>query len=146
MSYTKELEEENYILKRDIKNAGMFRIEQLELELASTKKMLDEAMNRIMSLKVNFNMTDARANKLEAMLIEKNKLINEAKEVIGFYNCHVNPATVAAFKFGDDTDSYIGEVPNDDFEILQEGSDSCSLFMGKRARDFLAKHEKKEGV
>lgn len=70
--------------------------------------------------------------------------LKEAEEALRFYNCHTSSETVSAFRYSYDTDSFIGEVPFGDYEILQEGSDSCNVFMGKRARAYFEKYGEKE--
>lgn len=70
--------------------------------------------------------------------------LQEAEEVVRFYDCHKSNNTAKAWKDSEDVHSYLGEIPCDDFEILQEGSDSCNSFLGKRARAYLAKHEAKQ--
>jgi hypothetical protein len=68
--------------------------------------------------------------------------LKEANEVIGFYDCHRKKYGQTVQSWSDDEfePKYLGEIPLDDFEILQEGSDSCNLFLGKRAREYQAKY------
>ena len=87
-------------------------------------------LNRIMSLKVNFNATDARAEKLELELASTKKMLDEAKEVIGFY--------MWQGKYHGYSSNKSGEWETYPAQIIEDG--------GKVARSFLAKHEKKEGV
>ena len=100
---------------------------QLVNEITELRQRLLEAEDKLTDEQIEHSVTKGK--------------LGVAREALEFYDTQGEGwlTSKGLYNAQDDYSEYAGLFPSEDTEILQEGSDSCNVFSGKRAREALAK-------